>query len=231
LTRIAILEAGFPPRDLQPSFGTYPQMFESLLGRDSVGPVYDIAHGKYPAQVQDHDAYLITGSSAGVYDDLLWIAPLKAFLTDAKGKAKLIGICFGHQIMAETFGGHVVKSDKGWGIGLHHYRLSGAAGWMSGLKKVAIPVCHQDQVVVQPPATRLLGGNAFCPLGILAYEDQPAFSVQFHPEFDPAFASALIDLVEDEVAPAKAAEARASLEEPNDRHRVADWIRDFVAAD
>jgi GMP synthase-like glutamine amidotransferase len=227
--RIAILEAGFPPRALQPRFGAYSDMFESLLGRDAFGPVYDVTHGHYPADVRDHDTYLITGSSAGVYDDLPWIAPLKAFLTGAKGKAKLVGICFGHQIMAEAFGGHVVKSDKGWGIGLHHYQLSGAAEWMTGPREVAIPVCHQDQVVVQPPHTRLLGGNDFCPLGILAYDDQAAFSVQFHPEFDPAFAAALIDLVEDEVKPAKAEAARASLDAPNDRQRAADWIRAFAS--
>ena len=226
MTRIAILEAGHPPRSLQPRFGCYPAMFEALLGGDAVERSYDVTRGELPARPEDHGAYLITGSSAGVYDDRPWIDPLKQFLVAAKSKAKLVGICFGHQIMAEAFGGRVEKSAKGWGIGLQEYRLSAHPAWTAGETEVAVPVCHQDQVVVQPPATCLIGGNDFCPIGILAYQDQPAMSVQFHPEFEPAFASALIDLLEDEAVDPEA--AKASLEQPNDRQRVAGWIRDFA---
>ena len=228
MTRLAILETGFPPRSLQRRFGTYASMFETLLGNEAVEAVYDVAHGAYPARPEDHAAFLITGSSAGVYDDLPWVAPLKQFLIAAKGKAKLVGICFGHQIMAEAFGGHAAKSDKGWGIGLHDYRVNGGAGWTGGSSRVAVPVCHQDQVITQPPATTLIGGNAFCPIGILAYDDQPAMSVQFHPEFEPAFVDALIDLIGDEIA--NPAQARASLNQPNDRQSIAGWIKAFVDA-
>lgn len=228
MTRIAILEAGHPPRSLQPRFGTYAGMFATLLGSELIEATYDVTHGAYPARAEDHPAYLITGSSAGVYDDLPWIEPLRRFLIAAKGKAKLVGICFGHQIMAEAFGGRVAKSDKGWGIGLHDYRVNGGAGWTGGASHIAVPVCHQDQVLVQPPGTTLIGGNDFCPLGILAWDDQPAMSVQFHPEFDPAFVDALIDLLGDEIPDPET--AHLSLEQPNDRERVADWIKRFVEA-
>src|SRR5690606_36114729 len=162
----------------------------------------------------------------GVYDDLPWIGPLKRFLGSAKGRAKLVGICFGHQIMAEAFGGRAVKSGRGWGVGLQDHRILVREPWMDGADHVAVPVSHQDQVVEQPPATRLIAGNAFCPIGGLAYEDQPAISFQFHPEFDPAFAAALIDLVADRLDDPAA--ARASLERPNDCARVGGWIRSFV---
>jgi GMP synthase-like glutamine amidotransferase len=226
MTAFAILESGFPPRNMQPRFGTYASMFEDLLGCQTIEAVYDVTHGALPARPQDHAAYLITGSSAGVYDDLPWIEPLKQFLIAAKGKAKLVGICFGHQIMAEAFGGRVVKSDKGWGIGLHDYRVNGGAPWTDDASRIAVPVCHQDQVIEQPPNTVLIGGNDFCPIGMLAYDDQPAMSVQFHPEFEPAFVDALIDLIGDEIPDPEA--AHASLAQPNDRQRVGEWIRRYV---
>lgn len=226
MTRLAILETGFPPRELQPRFGTYARMFADLLGAEAIEAVYDVTHGAYPERVEDHAAYLITGSSAGAYDDLPWIEPLKRFLVAAKGKAKLIGICFGHQIMAEAFGGRVVKSDKGWGIGLQDYAVNGGTPWTEGTRRIAVPVCHQDQVTEQPPNSTLVGGNDFCPIGMLTYDDQPAISVQFHPEFDPAFVGALIDLIGEEIPDPDA--AHASLRQPNDRRDVGRWIRRYV---
>src|SRR5687768_10361271 len=100
---LAILETGTPPPALIPQFGRYPEMFGRLLGKSL--PSYDVAAGELPAEVGRHDAYLITGSPAGVYEPLPWIEHLLMFLRLAKGRAKLIGICFGHQAMAQAFGG------------------------------------------------------------------------------------------------------------------------------
>ena len=227
--KIAILETGFPPGQLAERFGRYPDMFRRLLGDNYVDRSYDITRQDFPARPEEHAAYLVTGSPAGVYDDLPWIGPLKRFLAEAKGKAKLIGVCFGHQIMAETFGGRVTKSDKGWGVGLQEYRLFEHASWMDRAERIAVPVSHQDQVVEQPPSSSILGGSDFCDIGFLAYEDQPAISFQFHPEFEPDYAAALIELRRDRLG--NADEAIASLQQPNDRERVADWIRRFVDRD
>ena len=226
MTGIAILETGYPPRALQPAYGTYASMFTDLLGSERIAALYDVTDGAFPDRPEDHDAYLVTGSPAGVYDPLPWIDPLKQFLNAAKGKAKLVGICFGHQIMAEAFGGHVAKSDKGWGIGLQDYRLRDARSWMDRLSHVTVAASHQDQVIEQPPATTIIAGNDFCPIGALAYEDQPAISFQFHPEFDPAFVGELITLIADEVP--DPGTVRASLAQPNDRRRVGEWINRFV---
>ena len=227
--RIGILETGKPPAELFEQFGGYPAMFAELLGPGFDISVYDVEAGELPAAPDAHQAYLVTGSPAGVYDHLPWMAPLTDFLRAAKGKAKLVGICFGHQIMAEAFGGKVEKSQRGWGVGLQTLEVCGTAPFLGGERRVSIPASHQDQIVVQPPATRVIAASAFSPYGVLAYEDQPALSMQFHPEFSPEFAKALIERRRDWLPDPDA--ATASLDRPNDRPAVAKWIRRFLLAE
>jgi GMP synthase-like glutamine amidotransferase len=224
--KLAILRTGESPADLLSRFGHYDDMFRDLLGPDFVMRTYNVRAGEMPDEVSDHDAYLITGSPAGVYETDPWIASLKDFLRDAKGKAKLVGICFGHQIMAEAFGGRVEKSDKGWGVGLHRYDIFEKAPWMDEVPAFSAAVSHQDQIVVQPPQSRVLAGSEFSPFGMLAYEDQPAISFQPHPEFDPEFAKALIETRRERIPEPDA--AIASLDGHSDRERLAEWIRSFL---
>ncbi|MDB5456436.1 MAG: glutamine amidotransferase class-I [Caulobacter sp.] len=227
--KIGLLETGEPPVALQPAFGRYGTMFQTLLGPGHAYRTFDVQAGILPAAPRACDAYVITGSSAGVYDDLPWIAPLTDFLRAAKGQVPLVGVCFGHQIMAEAFGGQVLKSDRGWGVGLHAYDIQAAEPWMDALDPVAIPASHQDQVVILPPGARVAAGNAFTPYGVLVYGDQPAISMQFHPEFEPAYAAALIEARRgDRYTDAQADAALETLRGPNDRARVAGWIESFL---
>ena len=227
--KLAILETGRPPEQLQARYGTYPQMFDQLLG--GTNDSFDVQALQFPEQVEDYDAYLVTGSSAGVYEDLPWIEPAKDFLRAARGKAKLVGVCFGHQLMAEAFGGKVVKSPKGWGIGLHKYDVVTREPWMDGAGPVFAPASHQDQVVEQPPGTEVVLASDFTPFAALNWTDAPAVSFQFHPEFDPAYASALIEQRIDARYERDFAEAAIeSLKQPNDRLRVGSWIKTFLNA-
>ena len=221
---LGILETGKPPAELIARFGRYPAMLEALIGVE--GQSYDVEAGELPQRPEAHDAYLITGSPAGVYEDRAWIARLQVFLGLAKGRTKLVGICFGHQIMAQAFGGHVEKSDKGWGIGLHDYPVVARQPWMDESTIFSAPASHQDQVVLQPPRTEVVASSIFTPYAALAWTDQPAISFQFHPEFSPDFAQALIESRRDRLADAD--RAIASLERPNDNQRIGDWIRRFL---
>ena len=227
--RLAILETGAPPPRPRETFGDYPAMFRNLLGQDTYRyTTFDVASGALPAAVQDYDAYLVTGSSAGVYEPLPWIDPLKAFLVSAKGRAALVGVCFGHQIMAEAFGGKVIKSPKGWGVGLHTYEVRQSETWMDAGPTIAVPASHQDQVIVPPTGATVLASSDFTPFGMLAYGDQAA-SIQLHPEFEPAYAKALIETRRGSRYTEEQADAAiASLEIADDRLRVGAWINRFL---
>jgi GMP synthase-like glutamine amidotransferase len=224
--KLAILETGRPPGDLAGRFGDYPAMFAHLLGPEFEIENFDVQAGQLPNPAA-RDAVLITGSPAGMYDPLPWIEPLQAFVRAAKD-SRMVGVCFGHQVMAEALGGHVEKSDKGWGAGLQHYAIDVHERWMDDAAEVAVPASHQDQIVIQPPNTEIVAASAFTPYAALAWTDRPAISFQFHPEFAPAFAKALIQQRFDVVP--NPDEAIASLDAPNDNERVGGWIRRFLTA-
>ena len=224
--KLAILETGRPPGDLAERFGDYPAMFERLLAPGFDVESFDVQSGRFPDEGA-HDAVLITGSPAGVYDPLPWIAPLMDFIRAAKG-SKMVGVCFGHQVMAEALGGRVVKSDKGWGTGLHRYAIVHPEPWLDGAGEIAVPASHQDQVVVQPPHSEVVAASEFTPYAALAWTDRPAISFQFHPEFSPEFAKALIAERYDRVPDPD--RAIASLDGANDSARVGGWIRRFLTA-
>ena len=224
---IGILQCGAVPRSLAPVHGSYGAMMRGILGPDRETRVYDVTAGALPDDPARCSAYVITGSPAGVYDKLPWIADLLGFLQGARGRARLVGICFGHQAMAQAFGGAVIKSPKGWGVGLHRYDVAHRAAWMDDADHVDVPASHQDQVTALPPGARVTLASAFTPFAGLDYGD--AISFQFHPEFSPGFAAALIE-AEPERYGALARAAIASHTRPDDCARVGGWIGRFLDA-
>lgn len=200
-------------------------MVRRMLGPGHDAQVFATLQGVLPAAAEACDAYVVTGSPAGVMDDLPWIPPLLDFLRDARGRARLVGLCFGHQAMAAAFGGRVQKSPRGWGLGLHGYDVVARAAWMDDATTIRAPAFHQDQVVAAPPGARLLLASAFTPLAALDYGD--AVSFQFHPEFTVPYAVALTEALQDRFG-AHAAPALASYAGPDDVARVQGWIGRFL---
>jgi GMP synthase-like glutamine amidotransferase len=228
---LGILETGAPPADLKDRFGTYGDMFRDLLGPDYRYTYYDVRGGQLPERPDPHDAYLITGSSSGVYDGEPWIEALRAFVQQISGRVPLVGICFGHQLMAEAYGGRVTKSPKGWGVGLHSYEIARRADWMKtdGEPLLSIPVSHQDQIVELPKDATVLASSPFTPYAVLEYPQRRAVSLQGHPEFSPDYAAALIELRRGTRYPQDFADAAlATLKKSNDSPRVAAWLRRFL---
>lgn len=235
--KILILETGIPPEGLDKSHGTYPDMFRAMLSPQIPGlETIDWRVDQAPlaeAPVGEVDGLLVTGSPAGVYDDHDWIAPLEDCVRQAVASGKpVVGICFGHQLMARAYGGRVEKSARGWGTGIHTYEVIGAAPFMAGEKpaRIACAVSHQDQVI-EPPATAVrLGGSAFCPYGILSYSGGRAVSFQMHPEFTHDYAEALMSLRSDRIPDDVRALAMPSLAHGSDRSLIARWIANFFLA-
>jgi len=233
---VAILETGTPPPDLRDSFDDYPARFRALLGEGVATVRFDVQAGRLPDDPTEFQGAIVTGSAAGVYDDLPWIAPLLDWLRNARGKTRLVGICFGHQALAQAFGGHVEKSDRGWGVGLHRYDVGAHEPWMyPRAAAISIPVSHQDQVVRVSPDARVIARCDFTPYAGLAWDDpEPggphgAVSFQCHPEFQPEYAAALVEARRGHRIPHDIADAAlATLAQANDRAVLTAWIRAFL---
>lgn len=231
--KIGILETGRPPEGLE-AHGSYASMFERLLGPEYEYVVYPVIDDVFPEAVDSVDAWLVTGSRFGAYDTDPWIRRLEAFLRAAMAAGvPIVGICFGHQLLAQALGAKVEKAEAGWGVGPHDYDVVERPPWLIGVgARFTLNAMHQDQVLTLPPGATLVARSEFCPLAVLAYGDR-AMSIQAHPEFDNAYERALIAkrrgvlIPEERADPALAAMAAAGEAAPDAGHAAA-WIRAFL---
>jgi GMP synthase-like glutamine amidotransferase len=224
--KIGILLTGKLPEAVVAAGGEYDYHFRQLLSRADPTLEFetvDVTANAPLGKPQDMDGWLITGSRHGAYEDLPWIEPLKQFIREIiAAEVPLVGICFGHQIMADALGGRNVKSDKGWGLGVHEYQTTLRPGWLpegfaDGWSAIAI---HQDQVVDLPPDATVLARSPFCEYAALAYGDPEhpkAISVQPHPEYTPDLLNRMIDARLGQVVPPQiVAQAQATAEAHQD---------------
>ena len=229
MTRIAILETGAPPQALAGRYGDYPAMFRELFGDGFEFRTFDVRSGQSPDPA-GFEAAIITGSAAAVYETDAWIGDLLDWIRAAKGRTKLIGVCFGHQAMAQALGGRVEKSDKGWGVGLHRYQVAANEPWMNPASAaVAIPVSHQDQVIEKPAGARVILRSEFTPFAGLAWGED-AISLQGHPEFTPAYAADLTAGRRELIGAERVDRAVDGLKSPDDRALVGAWLKRFAGA-
>lgn len=207
-------------------------MFERLLGDGFDYQTFDAEAGELPQSPTACDAYLITGGVSGAYDPDPWIGETLDFLRAARGQAALVGVCLGHQLMAQAFGGEVIKSPKGWGIGEAEYRVVRREPWMEGfIESIRLPASHQDQVVEKPPGAEVWAASDFTPFAGLVWPGERAISLQPHPEFEPAYAAALIEGRRGSVYPQDQADrAVASFSGADDRALVGGWIKRFLTS-
>jgi len=219
--KIGILQTGDAPDALRPAHGNYPDLFQRLLADQGFTfQTWRVLDMDFPASPHDADGWLITGSRFGAYEGHAFIPPLEDFIRAVHAAGvPMVGICFGHQIIAQAMGGRVEKFAGGWSVGPTDYDFAG--------QPVRLNAWHQDQVVARPPGATLCASNAFCENAALLYGDR-SFTVQAHPEFHRAFAADIIEkrgrgLVPDTLLDA----AVARLDQPLDDTRLARAIGGF----
>jgi GMP synthase-like glutamine amidotransferase len=230
--RLGILKTDEVRPEFLNEFGEYPDMFTSLLAAADASlefAVYDVEHGQYPASIDEVDAYLITGSKSSVYEDKDWIHALSAFVCRLHdNRKKLIGICFGHQLVAQALGGRTEKSCKGWGVGVHGAAFTELPTWHDQqAAQFKLLVSHQDQVTVPAPGARVLAGSDFCSNAVCQLGDH-ILTFQGHPEFIKEYSEKLLKLRRQTIGEDIYHAGMASLEQDLDRQRVARWIVEFL---
>lgn len=218
---IGLLQTGHMADEIVAVLGDYPEFYARLLEPEGIRlSTWSVVDGVFPESVQDAEGWLVSGSKHGAYEDHDWIPPLEDLIRDIfAAQVPLVGICFGHQIIAQALGGTVEKFAGGWAVGRHVYDWQG--------DEVVLNAWHQDQVTKAPESARVIASSPFCKNAALLYDGR-AFTVQAHPEFDREAIGMLLDVRAPGVVPDdRIATAKANLHQPIDDRRSAQEIAAF----
>lgn len=219
--KIGILQTGHAPDEIQATLGDYDAMFGRLLADSGLTfETYNVVDMAFPETVTTCDGWLVTGSRHGAYEDHAFIPPLEAFIRASfAADVPMVGICFGHQIIAQALGGKVEKYKDGWAVGRQTYDWQGEV--------IALNAWHQDQVVARPASAEVVACNDFCENAALIY-GRNAFTVQAHPEFGDQMIDGLATLRGPGVVPDPSlALAHANMGKTNANQRLALQIARF----
>ena len=203
--KIGILLVGRATDDLVEKYGTYAEMLISLINSEEdvfEFKTFNILDSVFPESHQECDGWIVTGSPHGVYEDHDWIPTVSQLIIEIyRAQLPIFGVCFGHQLIAQALGGHVEKSIKGWGLGLHTYEINNKTEYMSNLsKEVTLNICHQDQVLKVPDEATIYARSQFCENAGFYIKDK-VLTMQAHPEFLVDFIKALLNARRDVTIP------------------------------
>lgn len=231
--RIGLLETDILYDDLIKDYGSYGLMFEKyfrqLDNSELEFAYYHVQQGELPLHLAECDAYIVTGSKAGAYEDHAWIEPLTNWIVAAdQAKVKVLGICFGHQIIAQALGGSVEMSDKGWGMGVRSLSTIADSPFAQSLpKSLDLIYSHKDQVIELPPTARNFLSDNFCPYAGFTI-GQHIVTFQGHPEFSAEYSKRLLVRRADSIGEPTFSQGIDSLRQNTDANYIGRLILDFL---
>ncbi len=195
--KLCILDNDILQAALAKTYTSFGAMFERFLDGADAGWTYEVFNtmqGQYPASFDDFDAVLLTGSESDSFSDEAWVVELRRRVTQLLAeRKKLIGVCFGHQLIGLCLGAPVGRAPQGWGEGRQHYDWHRPdLPYCAGRSDIHLLASHQDQVLALPPGATLLASSSFCPVAAFTV-DQHVLCVQAHPEFDAGFSHHLLE--------------------------------------
>ncbi len=229
--KLALLKCDTVVPDLLPINGDYDTQFTHAFHSVSLEVTldsYNVVAQEYPTDYMQYDAFIISGAAASSYDDLPWIHQLEEYIQVLYAKKRvLIGICFGHQLIAQALGGTVAQSEKGWGVGSQSVTLHSIEKWMSPKANTfAIPLSHRDQVLTLPQDAVCVGSNDFCHQSVFTMPNVLCF--QGHPEYSIAYATALYNRRKQSIGTERTEAGIESLNAQHDNLLVLSWILEYI---
>lgn len=233
--KLGILDCDIILPHLRIDFANYGEAFVNYFEHHCPGvfnyEIYHLKEGDHLPHINSCDAFLITGSKSSANDNDDWIISLSQFILECNETSKpMIGICFGHQLIAKVLGGTVQKHDAGWGVGVATSSVVEHYPWMiPQMNEVNLLVSHQDQVSLLPPDATQILTNEFC-LNAGFCIPSRALCFQGHPEFTIPYSKVLMIHRINDIGETTFDVALNSLEKELDADIVALWTIQFLKA-
>ncbi|KAL2513600.1 Class I glutamine amidotransferase-like superfamily protein [Forsythia ovata] len=200
-------------------YGGYFWVFVRMLEEEGeIWDLFRVANGEIPddEKVGEYDGFVITGSCNDAHGDDLWICELLNLIKKLDAmKKKVLGICFGHQILGRALGGKIGRASSGWDIGITNVYLQ-SSNIITSLKlpaSLSIIECHRDEVWELPPKAEVMAWSNNTGIEMFRYGDH-IMGIQGHPEYTKDILLHLIDrlLHRDLIKESCAKEAKSRLE-------------------
>lgn len=232
MIKLCILDNDTLDPSVAPTYVSYGAMLEKVLrnagAADWQMDFFSTEQQQYPDSFDAYDAVLLTGSKADSFSNEAWVVELRRRVTELlASNKKLLGVCFGHQLIAYCLGAKVDRAPKGWVTGRHAYQWHDRE-WVDPTRQgFALLASHQDQVLELPPGTRLLASSEHCPIAAYA-RGNDVLGIQPHPEFVEDYSAFLLNKRRNALGEAHYTASMKSLEQGHEGNAFAKVMVRFI---
>ncbi|PSS02781.1 Gamma-glutamyl peptidase [Actinidia chinensis var. chinensis] len=198
--KFAVLHCAEDSDFVKKKYGGYFGVFVGMLAEDGEEwDVYRVAAGEFPDDdaIGGYEGFVITGSCSDAHANDLWICRLLNLLKRLDSmKKKVLGICFGHQMLGRALGGKVGRAITGWDIGIRTVHFSPSSSKLFASlkmpKMLSVIECHQDEVWELPPKVEVVAWSNKAGIEMFRYGDH-VMGIQGHPEYTKDILLHLVD--------------------------------------